>query len=42
MLDEYELPGLFGRIFDALFKRFSVAARDRSWLRKLKQLSERS
>lgn len=40
MLDEYELPGFFGRIFDALFMRFSVSARDRSWLRKLQQLSE--
>ena len=41
MTDEYELPGFFGRLADALFMRFSVAARDRAWLRKLKQLAER-
>jgi hypothetical protein len=41
MTDEYELPGRFGRIADALFMRFSVSARDRAWLRKLKQLAER-
>jgi len=41
MTDEYELPGFFGRIADALFMRFSVSARDRAWLANLKRLAER-
>jgi hypothetical protein len=42
MTDDYALPGRLGRVADALFMRFSVAARDRDWLRKLKLLAERA
>ena len=41
MRDEYELPGWFGRVWDALLMRHAVARRDRSSLAKLKSLSER-
>ena len=41
MYDEYELPGRFGRIFDALMMRWNVARRDRRWLAKLQRLAER-
>lgn len=40
MYDEYELPGRFGRIFDALVMRWNVARRDRRWLEKLQRLAE--
>ena len=40
MLDEYELPRPFGRIFDALVTRWNVAGRDRRWLAKLQRLAE--
>jgi len=40
MYDEYELPGRFGRLFDALVMRWNVARRDRRWLAKLQRLAE--
>jgi len=40
MYDEYELPGHFGRLFDALVMRWNVARRDRRWLEKLRRLAE--
>lgn len=40
MYDEYELPGRFGRLFDALVMRWNVARRDRRWLEKLRRLAE--
>ena len=40
MVDEYELPGRFGRLFDALVMRWSVSRRDRRWLAKLQRLAE--
>lgn len=40
MLDEYELPGRLGRLFDALVMRWNVSQRDRRWLAKLAQLAE--
>ena len=41
MRDEYELPGWFGHLWDALLMRHAVARRDRSSLARLKSLSER-
>ena len=40
MRDEYELPGRFGRVWDALVMRHAVARRDRAWLARLKRLAE--
>lgn len=40
MVDEYTLPGLAGRIMDALVMRWSVARRDRAWLARLQRLAE--
>jgi len=40
MYDEYELPGLAGKIMDALVMRWSVARRDRAWLARLKRYAE--
>lgn len=40
MVDEYELPGRFGRVFGALIMRWSVTRRDRIWLAKLQRLAE--
>ena len=42
MRDKYEMPGLFGKIFDQLITRRAVRMRDQSWLEKLKHLAERS
>ncbi|MGA7636239.1 MAG: hypothetical protein WCB00_04885 [Candidatus Acidiferrales bacterium] len=42
MRDKYEMPGLFGKIFDQLITRRAVWMRDQSWLEKLKHLAERS
>jgi hypothetical protein len=42
MRDKYEMPGMFGKIFDQLVTRRAVRMRDQSWLDKLKHLSERS
>lgn len=42
MRDKYEMPGIFGKIFDQLITRRAVRMRDQSWLDKLKRLSERS
>jgi uncharacterized protein YndB with AHSA1/START domain len=41
MCDSYQMPSLFGRIFDSIFTRFAVAQRDRAWLARLQQLAER-
>ncbi|MGA8074156.1 MAG: SRPBCC family protein [Candidatus Acidiferrales bacterium] len=41
MSDEYEMPGRFARIVDALLTRHAVSLRDRSWLARLAQLAER-
>ncbi len=41
MLDEYELPGWFGRVWDRLLMRHAVARRDRAALALLKHLAER-
>ncbi|MGA8144409.1 MAG: SRPBCC family protein [Candidatus Acidiferrales bacterium] len=40
MHDSYQMPGLFGRIFDVLFTRFGVSQRDRAWLDRLQRLAE--
>jgi hypothetical protein len=40
MVDEYELPGRFGRLFDMLVMRWTVSRRDRRWLAKLQRLAE--
>ncbi len=40
MRDEYEVPGRFGRIWDALVMRHAVARRDRDWLARLKRFAE--
>ncbi len=40
MLDEYELPGLAGRVVDWLITRHAVAQRDREYLARLKRLAE--
>jgi len=43
MRDEYALPGgALARLADVLFTRWSVAARDRAWLARLKRLAERA
>lgn len=42
MRDKYEMPGMFGKIFDRWVTRRAVRKRDQSWLEKLKQLAERS
>lgn len=41
MRDSYQMPSLFGRLFDKVFTRFAVAMRDRSWLDRLQHLAER-
>ncbi len=41
MRDEYDLPGWFGHLWDALLMRHAVARRDRSSLARLKSLAER-
>jgi len=41
MRDEYEMPGGFARVVDALLTRHAVARRDRSWLARLARLAER-
>lgn len=41
MCDEYELPGLLGRVADWLFTRRAVARRDLGDLARLKRLAER-
>jgi hypothetical protein len=39
MRDSYRMPGLYGRLVDAAVTRFAVAARNRSWLGRLKRLA---
>jgi hypothetical protein len=41
MRDSYRMPELFGRILDAVFTRFAVSQRDRTWLDRLQRLAER-
>jgi hypothetical protein len=41
MSDSYQMPSLFGRLFDKVFSRFAVAQRDRAWLDRLQHLAER-
>jgi hypothetical protein len=41
MRDSYQMPSAFGRCFDKIFTRFAVTQRDRAWLVRLQQLSER-
>jgi hypothetical protein len=41
MRDSYRMPGLTGRILDALFTRFAVSKRDNAWLDRLQRLAER-
>jgi uncharacterized protein YndB with AHSA1/START domain len=41
MVDDYELPGRLGKVFDALVTRRAVRRRDLRWLAKLQQLAER-
>ncbi len=41
MSDDYEMPGRFSRIVDALLTRHAVARRDRAWLARLARLAER-
>jgi hypothetical protein len=41
MHDDYEMPGRFARIVDALLTRHAVARRDRAWLARLARLAER-
>jgi hypothetical protein len=40
MRDQYEMPGRIGKIIDRIFTRYGVAARDRSWLDRLRRLVE--
>lgn len=42
MRDKYEMPGMFGKIFDRFVTRRAVRMRDQSWLDKLKRLAERA
>jgi Polyketide cyclase / dehydrase and lipid transport len=42
MRDKYEMPGMFGRIFDRVVTRRAVRMRDQAWLEKLKRLAERA
>jgi hypothetical protein len=42
MRDKYEMPELFGKIFDVIVTRRAVRMRDQSWLDRLKHLAERS
>jgi Polyketide cyclase / dehydrase and lipid transport len=42
MRDKYEMPDLFGRVFDLILTRRAVKMRDQSWLERLKHLAERS
>jgi hypothetical protein len=39
--DSYRMPGLTGRILDAIFTRFAVSKRDNAWLDRLQHLAER-
>jgi uncharacterized protein YndB with AHSA1/START domain len=39
MRDSYRMPGLYGRIVDAVLTRFAVSLRDRSWLDRLDHLA---
>jgi uncharacterized protein YndB with AHSA1/START domain len=41
MRDSYQMPSLFGRMFDSVFTRFAVGQRDRASLARLHQLAER-
>jgi uncharacterized protein YndB with AHSA1/START domain len=41
MRDSYRMPGLTGRLIDAVFTRFAVSKRDKSWLDRLQHLAER-
>ena len=41
MRDSYRMPGLTGRIIDAIFTRFAVSKRDNAWLDRLQRLAER-
>jgi Polyketide cyclase / dehydrase and lipid transport len=41
MRDDYEMPGRFARIVDALLTRHAVSRRDRAWLARLARLAER-
>ena len=41
MSDEYEMPGRFARMVDALLTRHAVSRRDRAWLARLARLAER-
>jgi hypothetical protein len=42
MRDKYEMPDLFGKMFDLILTRRAVRMRDGSWLERLKHLAERS
>jgi Polyketide cyclase / dehydrase and lipid transport len=42
MRDKYEMPGMFGKLFDQLVTRRAVRMRDESWLEKLKHLATRA
>jgi hypothetical protein len=42
MRDKYEMPDLFGRVFDLILTRRAVKMRDQSWMARLKHLAERS
>jgi hypothetical protein len=41
MRDSYRMPGVTGRILDAIFTRFAVSKRDNAWLDRLQHLAER-
>ena len=41
MRDSYRMPGVTGRILDAVFTRFAVSKRDNAWLDRLQHLAER-
>jgi hypothetical protein len=41
MRDDYEMPGRLAQTVDAIFTRYAVVRRDRSWLARLQRLVER-
>jgi hypothetical protein len=41
MRDSYRMPGLTGRMIDAIFTRFAVSKRDTAWLDRLQHLAGR-